>query len=416
MSYFLLSKNTGLSRIRKPILGCVVLTSMLFFRSHMSLTEEERARYSRHLKIPGIDEDVQLRLKKGSILVIGLGGLGSPASLYLAAAGVGKIGLAEFDRVESHNLQRQILYTEEGIGKKKIDLAKRRLQEMNGSAEIVLHDQGIDPKNVRDIFSQYDVILDGSDNFDTRYLVNDACFLEKKPLVYGSVFQFEGQVMVLNDSSEAPCYRCLFPEPPAPGTVPNCSEAGVMGAICGVIGSLQAMEALKLLGKFGSVKSGILLKVDVFNNQLSKIALKKNPKCPLCGEEPRIIDLGTENYSVPCSLPVIESNLKVMNIEISVEQAKQVIDQENGCLLDVREPDEWEICEIKGAVRIPMGSVADRINELPKERPLIVQCHHGMRSLRVVNYLRSMGFENASSMKGGIAAWADSFDPLMARY
>ena len=383
----------------------------------MKLTPEQQERYSRHLRIPGFDEAAQLKLREGSVLVIGAGGLGSPASLYLAAAGVGKIGIADFDRIERHNLQRQILYTDRQTGHSKAREAKARLESLNPEVHVVLHEQGIDPGNVREILRSYDVILDGSDNFATRYLINDATFLERKPLVYGSVFQFEGQVMVLNDREEAPCYRCLFPQPPKPGTVPNCNEAGVVGALCGIVGSLQAMESIKLLTGLGQVMSGCLMKIDVFNARFPSIRLTKDPACPLCGKHPTIRDIHPEDYAVPCALPdVVVEELAHLPMEVDLDQAKALVDAGQVYLLDIREPDEAEICQIQGSAFIPMGEVPLRVNEIPQDKPVIAYCHHGARSLRVAHFLRSKGFEGCCSMRGGIDKWAVRFDPGMQRY
>ncbi len=381
------------------------------------LSAEEKERYSRHLRIPEWTEAEQLRLKQGSVLVIGMGGLGSPASMYLAAAGVGRIGLADFDHVESHNLQRQILYTEDQVGLKKAEQAKQRLLQMNGGIHVTLHEAGITQKNVEEIFNQYDVILDGSDNFDTRYLVNDATYLLKKPLVYGSVFRFEGQVMVLNHMESSPCYRCLFPEPPAPGTVPNCNEAGVVGALCGVVGSLQAMEVIKLLSGVGKVLESCIIKVDLMNGRFPKIAITKDKKCPLCGNSPKITNIQDQNYAVPCELPsVTMSNNTEIPIELPIEETHALQTSGDAYLLDVREPSEAEIAQIPGSLFIPMGQIPERVNEIPKDKRVIVYCHHGMRSLKVTHYLRSAGLENTSSMKGGIDAWALAISPDMARY
>lgn len=383
----------------------------------MELSKEEKERYSRHLRIPGFGEDVQLKLRNSSILVIGVGGLGSPALLYLAAAGVGRLGIADFDRIERHNLQRQILFSDDDVGLPKVEVAKKRLQALNPYTEIVLHEEGINPANARDVLSRYDVIVDGSDNFDTRYLVNDASFFEKKPLVYGSVFRMEGQVMVLNDQATTPCYRCLFPEPPEPGTVPNCNEAGVVGALCGVVGSLQAMEAIKLISGVGEVTSGRLLKVDVFNSRFPCIELVKDPDCPLCSLNAKIKSLDSQNYAVPCALPdvVVEDSIS-LDMEIDIYEVKRLLSTDKIHLLDVREPAEVAVCQISDSLFIPMGSIPERINDIPRNKPVVVYCHHGMRSMRVAHYLRGAGFENCASMKGGIHQWAITHDSSMGKY
>jgi molybdopterin/thiamine biosynthesis adenylyltransferase/rhodanese-related sulfurtransferase len=414
----LIWEHLNISLSGKLLLGCVDEKTYPSGRKRtfvMELSSEELERYSRHLRIPGFGHEQQERLKNGSVLVIGLGGLGSPAAMYLASAGVGRIGLADFDRVEVHNLQRQILYSEDDVGSKKLHAAQKRINQINRSVRVELHEQGVTKENIRSLLQNYEVVLDGSDNFDTRYLVNDASYLERTPLVYGSVFRLEGQIMVLNHGENAPCYRCLFPDPPKPGTIPDCNEAGVIGALCGVVGSLQAMEVIKLLSGMGNVMSGVLTKIDLLANRFPVIKLPKDPSCPLCGAQASIHDLHSQPYAVPCALPDVEP-IKDMDLEIDVLSAAELRSRNDVVFLDVREPQELEICKLEGSLDIPMGAIPERLSFIPRDKALVVVCHHGYRSLRVVHYLRQSGFATCTSLRGGVAAWAEQVDPSMARY
>jgi len=379
----------------------------------MALLPEEISRYARHLCLPEVGIDGQERLRAGSVLVIGLGGLGSPAALYLAAAGVGRIGLA----VEIHNLQRQIIHTEASVGRAKLESAAARLRALNAHVELDLHHEAVSVDNAHELFSQYDLILDGTDNFPTRYLNNDAAFLAGKPLVYGSIFQFEGQVSVFDPAKGGPCYRCLFPRMPAPGEVPNCDEAGVFGALCGMVGSAQALEALKLLMGIGDPLRGRLLVLDTLAQRQTSIRVKPDPDCPLCGDAPVITGLTAENYVFTCNREKQDEKMGDEAMEIDADAAKAFLESNPGTvLLDVREPFEAEICRLDGAHLIPLKQLPERFAELPRVQPLLVYCHHGMRSLRATEFLRTRGFESAKSMKGGIDAWARIHDPAMARY
>ena len=387
----------------------------------MDITQDEKARYSRHLRLPGFGEEHQARLKNGSVLVIGLGGLGSPAALYLAAAGVGRIGLVDHDMVESHNLQRQVLYGERDVGHSKCRAAHRRLSALNASVKLEVHESGLDAANAMSLFAKYDVILDGSDNFATRFLVNDASRLSGKPLVYGSLFQWEGQLTVFNRSRSAPCYRCLFPDPPRPGTVPDCNEAGVVGALPGVIGSLQAMEAIKLLTGLGEPVEGRMLVMDLLMGKVRSVKIPKDPDCPLCGIRPRIDHIEAGSYPVPCLLPDVAEGrdpVEGLNapLSIPVEMAWELVRSGKVRLLDVREPDEHAICQIPGSVLMPMGNVPDLARDLDRKAWWVVVCHHGFRSDRVSRYLRSIGFGSVSNLEGGIEAWAERINPDMDRY
>ena len=383
------------------------------------LNSEELARYSRHILLEEIGVSGQELLKQSKALVIGAGGLGSPAAMYLAAAGVGRIGIADFDKVELHNLQRQLLHGTGDVDREKTHSAKERLQDINPHTEIEIHDAGITPENAMNLFSEYDVIVDGSDNFSTRYLNNDASFLAGKPLIYGSIFKFEGQVSVFNNAGESPCYRCLFPDPPPPGTVPNCGEAGVLGALCGIVGSMQALEAIKLIADFGESLAGSLLVVDTLSMRTRKLSIKKDPQCPLCGESPTINDISEESYEFSCETEPKTATKTVDSfpLEIDVAEAKRTLDKGSvAALLDVREPYECAIGSIEGSTNIPMNTIPQNLESISKEGALLIYCHHGGRSMQVTHFLRQNGFENAVNIAGGIDAWSAEIDSSIQRY
>ena len=382
------------------------------------LSAEERLRYARHLSVPGIGEDGQRRLKGSSVLMIGTGGLGSPAALYLAAAGVGRIGLIDPDTVDRSNLQRQILHGESWVGKPKLESAAARLKEINPHVELELHPVRFAPDNALDLVARYDVVLDGCDNFPTRFLSNDACFLLKKPCVYGSIFRFEGQLSVFAPHLGGPCYRCLFPEPPATGTVPNCGEAGVLGALCGVIGSLQALEAVKLVTGIGEPLRGRLLTYDALGQNFSTLKIPRDPACRLCGAAPAITTLDPARYDFSCAPAPLLMTPDSVPLELTVEESHRLLTTaaSDTHLIDVREPFEFEICAIAGAEPIPMRQIPERLGDLPREKHLLIHCHHGGRSLRVTEYLRAQGFPRVSNVAGGIEAWAEQIDPTLRRY
>lgn len=383
------------------------------------LSSEELARYSRHILLDDIGVSGQEALKRSKALVIGAGGLGSPAAMYLAAAGVGRIGIADFDKVELHNLQRQLLHGTSDVDRDKTLSAQERLHDINPNIDIEIHATGITPENATNLFSQYDVIVDGSDNFSTRYLNNDASFLTGKPLIYGSIFKFEGQVSVFNNADKSPCYRCLFPDPPPPGTVPNCGEAGVLGALCGIVGSMQALEAIKLLAGFGQSLAGSLLVVDTLSMRTRKLNIKKDPHCPLCGASPKINDIREEIYEFSCETEpdLMTDTFDSYPFEIDVAEAKRILDEgPSTSLLDVREPYECAIGSIKGSTNIPMNTIPQHLVNLSKEGPLLIYCHHGGRSMQVTQFLRQNGFENAINVAGGIDAWAVEIDSSIQRY
>ncbi len=386
-----------------------------------SLSPAELARYSRHILLGQIGVAGQQKLAASRVLVVGAGGLGSPAALYLAAAGVGTLGLADFDTVALHNLQRQLLHDTDAVGQPKVDSAARRLHAINPHVRVVLHRDGITVENAVGIFSAYDVIVDGTDNFGTRYLNNDAAFLARRPLVYGSVFKFEGQVAVFDPHGGGPCYRCLFPAPPAPGSVPGCGEAGVLGALCGVIGSLQALEAIKLLTATGDPLRGRLLTYDALAPRFGNLALPRDPGCPLCGPPPTLPQLVPATYAacVPARRnPIPMPDSDDHPLEITVQEAKEIraASPQGALILDVREPFERDICAVADSTHIPMRQIPENLPTLPKDRHILVLCHAGGRSRRVTEFLRANGFTAVSNIAGGIDAWAEQIEPGMRRY
>ncbi len=383
------------------------------------LSPEELARYSRHIILPQVGQKGQEALAGARMLIIGMGGLGSPVALYLAAGGVGTLGLADFDVVEEHNLQRQILHRTEGVGTSKIRSARAQLQGLNPHISIRDHREGITIENAIALFADYDLIIDGSDNFPTRYLVNDAAFFARKPVVYGSIFQFEGQVSVFDPAAGFPCYRCLFPQMPDPGSVPNCAEAGVFGALCGVIGSIQAMEAIKYSIGIGESLAGRILILDALSMQFRSLNLKRDRNCPLCGSTPSISDLNEVNYEFECASDVPESETSGgdLPLEISPEEAKALLGSTPPpLLLDVREDFEVGICRIEQSLHIPLSRFYDEVDRVPEDRPVLIYCHHGFRSLKVARFLRERGLQSVTSMRGGIDSWARQVDPRMSRY
>lgn len=385
------------------------------------VTPDELSRYSRQIILPAIGVEGQERIRAGRVLVIGMGGLGSPVALYLAAGGVGTLGLADFDTVAAHNLQRQVLHDDARVGQPKLESAAARLRALNPGVQLELHAAGVSVDNALSLFEQYDVIVDGTDNFPTRYLNNDAAFLARRPLVYGSVFQFEGQVSVFHPAGGGPCYRCLFPSMPEPGTVPNCEEAGVFGALCGLVGSWQAMEAIKLLATAGTPLQGRLQIIDAFEGTTRAIRLKADPACPLCGQNPSIVALDPANYEWKCA-PESPTSAAMSNSaedrplrEISVQEAAQEM-AEGALLLDVREAYELGIVQVAGSRHVPMQEIPHRLDELPRDTPILCLCHHGGRSLRVATFLHERGFPDIANVRGGIDRWAAELDPAMRRY
>jgi len=376
----------------------------------VQLSAEELQRYSRHLIMPEVTSEGQNRLKAARVLCIGAGGLGSPAALYLAAAGVGTIGIVDFDDVDLSNLQRQILHGTKDIGRGKLESARDRLHDINPQIEIELHKCRFSGDNASQLVTRYDVVVDGSDNFPTRYLSNDVCVFARKPNVYGSVFRFEGQTTVFAPYLGGPCYRCLFPEPPPPESVPNCAQAGVLGVLPGIIGMLQAIETLKLILGIGEVLVGRLLHFDALKVKFRELNLRRDPQCPVCGENPTIFS--PIDYEQFCGVHDEESIPGM-----SPHELKRRMDAgEPFQLIDVREPFEYEIAQIDGAKLIPLGEIAERLDELKREQPIIVHCHSGMRSAQAVRLLQQRGFAKVYNLEGGIDAWSDQVDPNVPKY
>ena len=379
------------------------------------LSNEEVKRYSRHLIMPEVGVEGQKKLKAASVLLIGTGGLGSPLGLYLASAGIGRIGLVDFDVVDFTNLQRQVLYTTEDVGKPKIAVAKKRLQAINPHITIETHEARLSSENAMEILKGYDIVVDGTDNFPTRYLVNDACVLLNKPNVYGSIFRFEGQASVF-DASKGPCYRCLYPEPPPPGLVPSCAEGGVLGILPGIIGTIQATEAIKLILGKGEPLIGRLLLFNAMKMRFRELKLRKSPTCPICGPNRTITKL--IDYEIFCGIhPSAETPKEnPSSWEITPEELKSLLDAKKVKVIDVREPNEYDICHLEGAKLIPLSQFTQRIGELDSADELVLHCHKGVRSMKALELLRSAGFKKVKSLRGGIEAWADKIDSSMARY
>ena len=382
-----------------------------------ALTVDEVRRYSRHLIIPDVAMAGQQRLMNAKVLCVGAGGLGSPALMYLAAAGVGTLGIVEFDTVDESNLQRQIIHGQSDIGKSKALSAKEKIAEINPNVNVVVHEVRLDIDNVMEIFAQYDLIVDGTDNFATRYLVNDACVLLKKPYVWGSIYRFDGQASVFW-AEYGPCYRCLYPEPPPPGMVPSCAEGGVLGVLCASIGSIQTTEAIKLITGIGEPLIGQLMIYDALEMSYRKIKVRKDPKCPLCSEKPSQTAL-LPDYEAFCGVLSDAAEVAVKDSTISVSELKGKIDnKENFLLIDVREPSEFEIVRIPGSVLIPKQGFLDgsALAGLPQDKPIILHCKSGVRSAECLAILKSAGFADATHVSGGVVAWAKQIDTSLPVY
>jgi sulfur-carrier protein adenylyltransferase/sulfurtransferase len=380
----------------------------------VELSNEEIARYSRHLIMPEVALDGQKKLKNAKVLTIGTGGLGSPLALYLAAAGVGTIGIVDFDVVDESNLQRQIIHGTSDVGRPKIESARDRLKDINPNVNVVAYEEALTSENALEIFEDYDIVVDGTDNFPTRYLVNDACVLTGKPNVYGSIFRFEGQASVFW-AEEGPCYRCLYPEPPPPGLVPSCAEGGVLGILPGAIGTIQATETVKLILGIGEPLVGRLLLYDALSMSFREMKLRKDPNCPVCGENPTVTEL--IDYQEFCGIPqAAERDAENGVPEITVSELKGKLDGgESVNVLDVREPHEYEVANI-GARLIPLGELPERLIELDQNENFAVHCKSGARSARAVKLLQGAGFENVYNVKGGITAWSEEIDPSVPKY
>ena len=378
------------------------------------LSKEEILRYSRHLIMPEVGMEGQLKLKQAKVLLIGAGGLGAPLGLYLAAAGVGRIGLVDFDVVDFTNLQRQVTFSTADVGRAKLDAAKERLSGINPEIQFDTYETRLTSENALDILRPYGIIVDGTDNFPTRYLVNDACVLLGKPNVYGSIFRFEGQSTVFNYPG-GPCYRCLYPEPPPPGLVPSCAEGGVLGVLPGIVGAIQAMETIKLILGKGDVLAGRLLLFDALGMRSRELKLRKNPKCPVCGEHPTIT--GLIDYEEFCGIRGEEAPAPATQVpEMTARELKARLDRgEDIFILDVREPHEYQICNIHGHL-IPLGELPRRVQELDSAREIVAHCRSGKRSTEAVEFLRKAGFRKIWNLKGGILAWSDEVDHSVPKY
>ncbi len=382
----------------------------------MDLSNQEITRYSRHLIMPEVGIEGQKKLKNARVLCIGAGGLGSPLALYLAAAGIGTLGILDFDVVDFSNLQRQVIHSEKTVGTPKVESARDRLLELNSDTNIVTYNEMLNSDNAMDIMKDYDVVVDGTDNFATRYLTNDACVFLGIPNVYGSIFRFEGQVSVF-DAKRGPCYRCLYPEPPPPGLVPSCAEGGVLGILPGVVGTMQAAEVVKLVIGEGEPLIGRLLFIDVLNMEPRILKLRKDPDCPVCGENPTVTEL--IDYQEFCGIGRGEEpeEEKPKVEEITVEEFSSIKENKaDFVLIDVREPHEYEICSLEGSRLIPLGELKDRTDELDPKDDIVVHCHHGGRSMKAATFLVEQGFSKVKNLKGGIDEWAEKYDSEMARY
>ncbi len=385
----------------------------------MNLNHDQIKRYSRHILLPEVGVEGQKKLLAAKVLVVGAGGLGCPISLYLAAAGVGTIGLVDFDTVDASNLQRQILFTTEDVGKPKVEVAAKRLKALNPDVTVNTYAVALKSDNIMDILKDYDMIIDGTDNFPTRYLTNDAAVLSGKPNVYGSIFRFEGQVTVFK-TPEGPCYRCLYPEPPPPGEVPSCAEGGVMGAMVGTIGAIQATEAIKLITGAGKPAIGKFVIYNSLDVNFRVLKLHKDPECPVCGKNPTVKAL--IDYEQFCGMKVEDFQTKEVAVkkdEITPLELKVMLDEKQDfLLLDVREPNEWDIANIKGSLLLPLSQLPQRFHELDKfkGKTIAVHCKSGVRSAKAIAFLKQQGFDHLTNVAGGILGWSDQVDSAVAKY
>jgi adenylyltransferase/sulfurtransferase len=378
-----------------------------------TLSKDEILRYSRHLIMPEVGMEGQLKLKNASVLLVGTGGLGAPTALYLAAAGIGRIGLVDFDVVDYTNLQRQVIHGTKDVGKPKIDSAIESMRDINPFVQLDRHEVALTSENALEILKDYDIIVDGTDNFPTRYLVNDACVLLKKPNVYGSIFRFEGQATIFAYPG-GPCYRCLYPEPPPPGLVPSCAEGGVLGILPGIIGLVQATETVKLILGAGQPLIGRLMLYDALAMKFRELKLRRDPDCPMCGDHPTITKL--IDYQQFCGIPQHQEAVPVTG-EIDAVELKAKLDRgDDFKLIDVREPHEFQICRIPGSTLIPLGELPKHLNELDPSAEYVMHCKMGGRSAKAVDLMRQSGFKKVRNMTGGILAWSDKVDPTVPKY
>jgi adenylyltransferase/sulfurtransferase len=380
------------------------------------LCKEEIERYARHLTLPEVGRAGQLKLKSASILLVGTGGLGSPLAMYLAAAGVGRLGLVDFDSVDFSNLQRQTIHGTGDVGRSKVASATETISAINPNVQVDPYEVALTSANALQIAQPYDLIIDGTDNFPTRYLVNDVCVIQRKPNCYGSIFRFEGQASVFGYNG-GPCYRCLYPQPPAPGVVPSCAEGGVLGVLPGIIGTIQAIEAIKIILNKGQTLSGRLLLFDALDMSFREMKVRRDPNCPICGEQPSITEL--VDYQDFCGAPTPGSEAAKVKQQspwdVSPKEAQQRLSSPEVYLLDVREPSEYEICNLNGKL-IPLGELGDRLVELDDEIEIVVHCKMGGRSAKAVQLLRDKGFKKVFNLRGGIIAWAEQIDPSVPKY
>lgn len=382
----------------------------------MQLSNDEIRRYSRHLILPEVGMAGQKKICSTSVLCIGAGGLGSPIAMYLAAAGIGKIGIVDFDTVDFSNLQRQLLHGTADVGRPKAESARETINDLNPNVEVVLHNTRLSSDNALEIIGQYDIVVDGTDNFPTRYLTNDACVLLKKPNVYGSIFRFDGQASVFAPHLGGPCYRCLYPEPPPPGMVPSCAEGGVLGVLPGIIGCIQATEILKLALAKGSSLIGRLLLFNALDMKFKELKLRRDPQCPLCGEHATIHKL--IDYEQFCGIPAEPAVPDQNPDEVDVKEMKKALDDPKLGIrvIDVREPDEYQIAKIQGVPLFPLSLLPQRFTELDPNQQIYIHCKSGVRSMKALRFLREQGFKYVKSVKGGIQAWSDQVDPAVPRY
>jgi sulfur-carrier protein adenylyltransferase/sulfurtransferase len=383
----------------------------------IDFSNDEIARYSRHLIMPEVTLEGQKRLKAASILCIGTGGLGSPIALYLAAAGIGRLGLVDYDVVDFSNLQRQILHGTDDVGRKKLNSAKDRIKAVNPNVQVDLHDLMFRSENAMQVVRDYDIVIDGTDNFPTRYLSNDVCVLMEKPNVYGSIFRFDGQCTVFAPHLGGPCYRCMFPEPPPPGMVPSCAEGGVLGVLPGIIGVLQAIEAIKLIMGIGDSLIGRLVSFDALKLRFKEFKIRKDPNCPICGDHPTIHEL--IDYDQFCGIPQADAEAeKELDVPtITAVDLKTKLDRKDKfVLVDVREPYEYDICNISGSKLIPLGELPARLSELDSADEIVLHCKVGGRSAKALRILQDAGFRKLSNLQGGILAWSENVDPSIPRY
>ncbi len=384
----------------------------------MALTQDQINRYSRHLLLPEVGVEGQEKICNAKVLCIGTGGLGAPLGLYLAAAGVGKLGMVDFDVVDFSNLQRQVIHGESTVGKLKVDSAKARLADLNSSIDVVTYNTRLSSENALEIFKDYDIIVDGTDNFPTRYLANDAAVLLGKPYIYGCILRFEGQASVFY-AKEGPCYRCLYPEPPPPGLVPSCAEGGVLGILPGIVGLLQANEVIKLILGIGETLVGRLLLFDALAMKFTELKLRKDKNCPICGDNPTIKEL--VDYEQFCGIVPQDDSAVDEALEIDAVDVKKMLDDGRDFkLIDVREPSEYQICKINAATLIPLGEIEAKdpakLNGLGQNDEIVLHCKAGVRSMKAVNALIEMGFSNVRSMRGGILEWSEKVDPSVPKY